>query len=32
MGEAGRARLVERWTWPLVAERTEAAYAAALAV
>jgi glycosyltransferase involved in cell wall biosynthesis len=32
MGEAGRARLMERWTWPLVAERTETAYAAALRV
>lgn len=31
MGEAGRARLRERWTWPIVAERTERAYAAALA-
>jgi glycosyltransferase involved in cell wall biosynthesis len=30
MGEAGRARLLERWTWPLIAERTELAYAAAL--
>ena len=30
MGEAGRARLGERWTWPLVAERTEAAYRSAL--
>lgn len=30
MGEAGRQRLRERWTWPLVAERTEQAYAAAL--
>ena len=29
MGEAGRARLHERWTWPIVAERTEAAYVAA---
>ena len=29
MGEAGHARLMERWTWPLVAERTERAYAAA---
>jgi glycosyltransferase involved in cell wall biosynthesis len=26
MGEAGRARMMERWTWPLIAERTEAAY------
>lgn len=30
MGKAGRERLRERWTWPIVAERTEAAYAAAL--
>ena len=30
MGEAGRARVAERWTWPLVAERTDAAYRAAL--
>ncbi|MGH2379505.1 MAG: glycosyltransferase family 4 protein, partial [Candidatus Limnocylindria bacterium] len=30
MGAAGRARVRERWTWPIVAERTEAAYAAAL--
>jgi glycosyltransferase involved in cell wall biosynthesis len=30
MGEAGRARLLERWTWPAVADRTERAYAAAL--
>lgn len=30
MGEAGRARLLERWTWPIVAERTEEAYRAAL--
>jgi glycosyltransferase involved in cell wall biosynthesis len=29
MGEAGRARLMERWTWPMIAERTEVAYAAA---
>lgn len=26
MGEAGRARVAERWTWPHVAERTEDAY------
>lgn len=26
MGEAGRARVAERWTWPLIAERTEAVY------
>ena len=31
MGEAGRARVAERWTWPHVAERTEAAYLEALA-
>jgi len=31
MGEAGRARLAERWTWPAVAERTERAYSDALA-
>ena len=30
MGEAGRARVAERWTWPLVAERTEEAYREAL--
>ena len=30
MGESGRARLGERWTWPIVAERTERAYLAAL--
>jgi glycosyltransferase involved in cell wall biosynthesis len=30
MGAAGRDRVSERWTWPIVAERTEAAYAAAL--
>jgi glycosyltransferase involved in cell wall biosynthesis len=30
MGAAGRERVRERWTWPIVAERTEAAYAAAL--
>ena len=29
MGESGRFRLQERWTWPLVAERTEIAYEAA---
>lgn len=32
MGAAGRDRVSERWTWPIVAERTEAAYAAALAI
>lgn len=31
MGEAGRARVAERWTWPAVAERTEVAYREALA-
>ncbi len=31
MGEAGRARVAERWTWTGVAERTEAAYADAIA-
>lgn len=31
MGEAGRDRVRERWTWPLVAARTEAAYASAIA-
>lgn len=30
MGEAGRARVAKRWTWPLVAQRTEAAYLDAL--
>jgi glycosyltransferase involved in cell wall biosynthesis len=30
MGESGRFRLQERWTWELVAERTERAYEAAL--
>jgi hypothetical protein len=30
MGESGRFRLQERWTWELVAERTERAYTAAL--
>ncbi len=30
MGEAGRARVAERWTWPEVARRTEDAYRAAL--
>ncbi|HEX9268922.1 MAG TPA: glycosyltransferase family 4 protein [Candidatus Limnocylindria bacterium] len=30
MGTSGRARLLERWTWPRVAERTEAAYGATL--
>ena len=29
MGESGRFRLQERWTWDLVAERTERAYEAA---
>jgi glycosyltransferase involved in cell wall biosynthesis len=29
MGESGRFRLQERWTWELVAERTERAYEAA---
>jgi glycosyltransferase involved in cell wall biosynthesis len=29
MGESGRFRLQERWTWELVAERTERAYTAA---
>ncbi len=31
MGEAGRARVSEHWTWPTVAERTERAYETALA-
>lgn len=31
MGEAGRARVNERWTWATIAERTEAAYTDALA-
>jgi starch synthase len=31
MGAAGRERVRARWTWPIVAERTEAAYAAAIA-
>ena len=31
MGAAGRTRAAERWSWPAVAERTEAAYAAAIA-
>ena len=31
MGESGRFRLQEKWTWELVAERTERAYEAALA-
>ena len=31
MGEAGRARVAERWTWSAVAQRTEGAYADALA-
>jgi glycosyltransferase involved in cell wall biosynthesis len=31
MGESGRFRLQEKWTWELVAERTEKAYEAALA-
>lgn len=26
MGEAGRTRLLERWTWPVIADRTERAY------
>lgn len=30
MGEAGRRRVAERWTWPVVTERTEAAYRDAL--
>jgi glycosyltransferase involved in cell wall biosynthesis len=30
MGESGRFRLQEKWTWPLIAERTERAYEAAL--
>jgi len=30
MGEAGRRRVAERWTWPAVAERTEAAYRSAI--
>jgi glycosyltransferase involved in cell wall biosynthesis len=30
MGEAGRRRVAELWTWPHVAARTEAAYAAAI--
>jgi glycosyltransferase involved in cell wall biosynthesis len=30
MGESGRFRLQERWTWDLVAERTERAYEAAM--
>jgi hypothetical protein len=29
MGESGRRRLEERWTWKLVAARTESAYLAA---
>src|SRR2546430_17629697 len=29
MGESGRFRLQEKWTWELVAERTERAYEAA---
>jgi glycosyltransferase involved in cell wall biosynthesis len=29
MGESGRFRLQEKWTWELVAERTERAYDAA---
>ncbi len=32
MGEAGQARVAERWTWAAVAERTEAGYVDALAV
>ena len=31
MGEAGRARVAERWSWLKVAERTEHAYASAVA-
>jgi glycogen(starch) synthase len=31
MGASGRARAAERWSWPAVAIRTEAAYAAAVA-
>ncbi len=31
MGAAGRARAAERWSWPAIAERTEAAYRAAVA-
>jgi glycosyltransferase involved in cell wall biosynthesis len=31
MGESGRFRLQEKWTWDLVAERTERAYEAAVA-
>ena len=31
MGESGRFRLQEKWTWELVAERTERAYEAAVA-
>ena len=30
MGEAGRQRVAERWTWPAVAERTEDAYRSAI--
>lgn len=32
MGEAGRARLLERFTWPVIAERTERVYQDALSV
>jgi len=32
MGEAGRVRLLERFTWPVIAERTERVYLAALSV
>ncbi len=31
MGEAGKQRVLERWTWPVIAERTLAAYRAAFA-
>ena len=31
MGGSGHARVAERWTWPAIAERTERAYASALA-
>lgn len=32
MGEAGRQRVLERWTWEAIAQRTERAYEEALAV
>lgn len=32
MGASGRERLAEQWTWPAIAESTEAAYIAALEV